>query len=90
MQAFSLRTLAVHREQERLRRNLGKYNNFVREKHLKVSDGDRIFQEEKAFQESIAERIRDRRDQLECLERAKVEEVTNHFLHSTSTISHGS
>ena len=64
--------MTVHREQERLRRNLGKYNNCVREKDLKVSDGERVHEEERAFQESIAERIRDRREQLECLEKAKV------------------
>lgn len=65
------RALVVAKEQERLRKNLIKYNNFVREKQLKVEEGNRTFEEERAFQESIHERISSKEQQLEFLQKAK-------------------
>ena len=62
----------MQREQERLRKSLGKYNNFVREKAAKVEDGDRLYAEEVEFQESIEQRIREKTNLVHELEGAKV------------------
>ena len=62
----------MQREQERLRKSLGKYNNFVREKAAKVEDGDRLYAEEVEFQESIEQRIREKTNLVQELEGAKV------------------
>ena len=64
----------MQREQERLRKSLGKYNNFVREKAAKVEDGDRLYAEEVEFQESIEQRIREKTNLVQELEGAKVSE----------------
>ena len=66
------RAYTVQREQERLRKSLGKYNNFVREKAAKVEDGDRLYAEEVEFQESIEQRIREKTNLVQELEGAKV------------------
>ena len=66
------RAYTVQREQERLRKSLGKYNNFVREKAAKVEDGDRLYAEEVEFQESIEQRIREKTNLVHELEGAKV------------------
>ena len=68
------RAYTVQREQERLRKSLGKYNNFVREKAAKVEDGDRLYAEEVEFQESIEQRIREKTNLVQELEGAKVSE----------------
>ena len=66
------RAYTVQREQERLRKSLAKYNNFVREKAAKVEDGDRLYEEEVEFQESIEQRIREKTNLVQELEGAKV------------------
>ena len=72
--AIVYRAYTVQREQERLRKSLGKYNNFVREKAAKVEDGDRLYAEEVEFQESIEQRIREKTNLVQELEGAKVSE----------------
>ena len=62
----------MQREQEKLRKNLVKYNNFVREKQAKVEEGDRVCQEEKSYQDLIQQLIKDKRETVESLEKAKV------------------
>lgn len=65
------RAYTVQREQERLRKSLAKYNNFVREKAAKVEDGDRLYEEEVEFQESIEQRIREKTNLVQELDGAK-------------------
>ena len=64
----------MQREQERLRKSLAKYNNFVREKAAKVEEGERLCEEEVEFQESIEQRIRERTNLVRELEGAQVRE----------------
>ena len=66
------RAQQVQREQEKLRKQLIKYNNFVREKKIKVDDGDCVYSEQKKYQESISELITERRFLLDSLLRAKL------------------
>lgn len=66
----------MQREQEKLRKNLVKYNNFVREKQAKVEEGDRVWQEEKSYQDLIQQLIKDKRETVESLEKAKVTRPT--------------
>ncbi len=68
----------VQRDQEKLRRNLSKYNNFVREKESKVSEGERIYEEERHYQRSIQKMLSDRREQMNRLSHAKVPLDTSH------------
>lgn len=70
--SFHERAYTVQREQERLRKSLAKYNNFVREKAAKVEDGDRLYEEEVEFQESIEQRIREKTNLVQELEGAMV------------------
>ena len=69
---FVSRALVVQREQEKLRKNLIKYNNFVREKHAKVEEGNRVYQEEISYQNVIERLIKDKQEQVQTLEKAKV------------------
>ena len=66
------RASAVQREQEKLRKNLSKYNNFVREKEAKVAGGERVWQEQRAFQSQIDGVLRDQEEAVRQLNIAKV------------------
>ena len=44
----------------------------MKEKRLKVEEGDRIYEEEKSFQETIVELIKERDTQFQFLTKAKV------------------
>lgn len=66
------RAIAVQREQEKLCKNLGKYNNFVKEKTAKVEEGERQCQEEIRAQETIEAAGNEKRRQVQDLKEAKV------------------
>ena len=66
------RALVVQREQNQVRKNLRKYNNFVKEKQIKVEDGNRVYHEEKDFQQSITHLLEEKREQAEALAETKV------------------
>ena len=82
------RAYTVQREQERLRKSLGKYNNFVREKAAKVEDGDRLYAEEVEFQESIEQRIREKTNLVQELEGAKASEEDGIMIRSSVSARH--
>ena len=69
---LTLRALVVQREQNQVRKNLRKYNNFVKEKQIKVEDGNRVYHEEKDFQQSITHLLEEKREQAEALAETKV------------------
>ncbi len=67
----------VQREQEKLRSNLLKYNNFVREKESKVAEGERLFKQENDYQQSIQRLLSQKKEQMSRLDHAKVTNLSS-------------
>jgi chromosome segregation ATPase len=65
------RSRAVQRDQERLRLNLVKYNNFVKEKQSKVEASERVVEEERDYQENIEKLIAEKKEEVEVLKKAQ-------------------
>jgi hypothetical protein len=71
------RAYTVHREQDKLRKSLVKYNNFVKEKAAKVEEGERVFNEEREYQKTIKQLLEDKQNLVQDLQDAKTQVMRN-------------